>query len=86
MSIEQFQQQLAECFHRSEDPTVKEATATANQYTDMVKAGQISKEEYVELMLDLQRTAEIRKHVNNMESLEQMNVAINGLISLAKLV
>jgi hypothetical protein len=86
MSIEQLQQQLGECFHGSEDATVREAAATANQYTDMVKAGQISREEYVELMLDIQRTAEIRKHVHNMELLEKMNVAINGLISLAKLV
>jgi hypothetical protein len=86
MSVEQYQQQLTECFHGTTDPVAQQAAATANQYTDMVKAGQVSKEEYIELMADIQRTAEINKHVHNQQVLEHMNVAINGLINLAKLV
>ena len=86
MSIEQLQQQLGECFHGSEDPVVKEAAATANQYTDMVKSGQISKDEYVELMKDIARTNDINKNMANMQIMEYMNTAINGLINLAALV
>ena len=80
-----YQQQLGECFHGSQDPNVKQAAETANQYTEMLKAGQITKEEYVELMQDVARTNEVNKSMGHFEALEYMNVAINGLITLAKL-
>jgi hypothetical protein len=86
MSIEQYQQQLNECFNNSQDPNVQQAAATVNQYTEMVKQGQLSKEEYVQLIADIARTNEINKSVNNVQVLEYMNVAINGLINIASAV
>lgn len=85
MSVELHQQQLGECFHGSQDPDVQQAATQANQYTEMLKAGQISREEFVQLMEDLKSTAIINKNMDDMRVLEHLNTAINGLINLAKL-
>jgi hypothetical protein len=83
MSVEQLQQQLGECFNGSQDSNVQQAAQTANQYTELFKQGQLSKDEYTQLMSDIARTNEINKSVDNQQVLEYMNVAINGLITLA---
>jgi hypothetical protein len=85
MSVEQFQQQLGECFHGSQDPNVQQAAQVANQYTEMLKTGQISKDEFTQLMEDVKSTAIINKTMENMQVLEYLNTAITGLINLAKL-
>ena len=51
MSVEQNQQLLASI--QSNNPDVMNAAATVNQYTEMVKSGEMSREEYIELMLDM---------------------------------
>ena len=86
MSVEQHQQQLGECFHGTKDPTIQLLADQANNYTEMMKAGQINRDEYVELMEDIQRQANINNSVDHQQLLIHMNTAINGLISLAKLV
>jgi hypothetical protein len=86
MSVEQFQQQLLECFNGSPDSNVQAAAQTANQYTEMVKSGQLSREEYVQLLSDIQQTNIINKSVDNQQAMEYMNVAINGLINIASIV
>ena len=53
MSVEQNQQLLASI--QSNNPDVMNAAATVNQYTEMVKSGEMSREEYIELMLDMHR-------------------------------
>jgi len=85
MSVEQYQQQLGECFNGSQDPNVQQAAQTANQYTEMFKAGQISKDEYQQLLSDIQQTNIINKSVDNQQVMEYMNTAINGLLTLASL-
>jgi len=85
MSVELHQQQLGECYNGSQDPDLKQAAEQANQYTEMLKAGQISREEFVQLMEDLKSTAIINKNMDDMRVLEHLNTAINGLINLAKL-
>ena len=86
MSVQQHQQALAECYHNTDDPAVKSAVEQANNYTEMMKAGQISRDEYIELMEDIQRQANINNSVDHQQLLIHMNTAINGLITLAKLV
>ncbi len=86
MSVEQHQHSLFECFNNGQDPRVQEMAGRANSYTEMFKTGQISKEEYVELMEDISREINIANSVANQQLLIHMNTAINGLISLAKLV
>lgn len=86
MSVEQHQQAFKECYEGTNDPELKGMADQANGYTQMMKNGQLSKEEYIELMEDIQRRASIDSRVEHQQLLIHMNTAINGLISLAKLV
>lgn len=86
MSVENFQQQLYNCQNAAQDPLTQKIAATANELTEMFKTGQLTKEEYVQIMADLSREQVIDESVGNMELSENINVAINGLINLAKLV
>ena len=86
MSIEQYQLQLESACSRSQDLDVQTTAQQANQYTEMFKTGQISKEEYLQTLADLQRIAMIHRTMDNMETVEYLNSAITGLISLASLV
>jgi hypothetical protein len=52
----------------------------------MCKAGQITTAEYTELVLDIQRTINIQENMDDLATLEKVNTAINGLISIAKIV
>ena len=85
MSVEHYQQQLLQVYGGSQDPNVQRTAQEVNQYTEMFKAGQMTRDEYVQLVEDLKSTAIINKNMDNMEAMEYMNVAINGLIHLAKL-
>jgi hypothetical protein len=85
MSVEQYQQTLLTSFNSSQDSAVQGAAQTANHYTELFKTGQISRDEYLALMEDIARTNNINKNMDNMEIMEHMNVAINGLINLATL-
>jgi hypothetical protein len=85
MSVEQYQQTLLTSFNSSQDLAVQGAAQTANHYTELFKTGQISRDEYLALMEDIARTNNINKNMDNMEIMEHMNVAINGLINLATL-
>jgi polyhydroxyalkanoate synthesis regulator phasin len=52
----------------------------------MCKRGEISKEEYAELVEDVQRQVNIQASMAELEAMQRLNTAINGLISIAKLV
>jgi polyhydroxyalkanoate synthesis regulator phasin len=84
MSVEQCQQELLICLS-SNNPTIQNAAQTANEYTELMKQGQLSKEEYIELLQDIQRSANIDQNMAVMEAKERLNVAINGLVNLASL-
>lgn len=84
MSIELNQSILASIV--TEDSNINQAAATVNQYTEMCKRGEISREEYAELIEDIQRTINIEANVNELQAMERLNTAINGLIMIAKLV
>jgi hypothetical protein len=84
MSIEYHQSLLASI--SSQNPDVNEAATRVQQYTAMCVAGQISKEEYIELVKDIQRQINIQANMAELESMEKLNTAINGLINIASLV
>jgi hypothetical protein len=84
MSIEYNQSLLASL--SSVDSGIGQAAATVNEYTEMCKSGQLSKEEYAELLLDIQRQININESMGELESLEMLNTAINGLIAISKMV
>jgi hypothetical protein len=81
MSIEYNQSLLASI--SSQNPDVMAAAATVNQYTEMCKQGQISKEEYAELIKDVQRQINIQASMAELEAMERLNTAINGLVNIA---
>ena len=83
MSIEQYQDDLSSVDSRN--PDVTEAAAQAHQYTEMCKAGQISREEYIQLMKDIQSMLNVNQHLVEQQNLVLMNTAINGLIQIASL-
>jgi polyhydroxyalkanoate synthesis regulator phasin len=84
MTIEYNQSLLASI--SSHNPNINEAAQKVNELTELCKAGQISREEYTELVEDVQRQVNIETNMAELESMEKLNTAINGLITLAKLV
>jgi DNA polymerase III delta subunit len=84
MSIEYNQSLLASL--SSSNPDINAAAQEVNQLTELCKSGQISKEEYAELVLDVQRRVNIEANMAELEAMERLNTAINGLITIAKLV
>jgi hypothetical protein len=84
MSIELYQNDLANVDSRN--PDITDAAAQAHQYTEMCKAGQISREEYIQLMKDIQSMLNVNQHLVEQQTLVLMNNAINGLIQIASLV
>jgi polyhydroxyalkanoate synthesis regulator phasin len=84
MTIEYNQSLLASI--SSSNPDINAAAEQVQQYTEMCKSGQISKEEYVELVEDVQRTVNIQANMADLEGMERLNTAINGLITIARIV
>jgi len=84
MTIEYNQSLLASI--SSSNPDVNAAVQEVNQLTEMCKRGEISKEEYAELVLDVQRKVNIQASMAELEAMERLNTAINGLITIARLV
>jgi predicted transcriptional regulator len=84
MSIEHNQSLLASIVCNNSD--INNAAATVNQITEACKAGQISKEEYAELLKDVQRQVNIESNMSELKAMEMLNTAINGLINIASLV
>lgn len=83
MSIEQHQSSLASI--SSKNPDLMQAASNVQEYTEMFKQGQISKDEYADLIEDIQRQINIQHSMSELESMEKLNTAINGLINIAKL-
>jgi len=84
MSIEYNQSLLASITTARAD--INAAASAVQQYTEMCKTGQISKEEYAELIADIQRQINIQTSMAELEAMQTLNTAINGLINIAKMV
>jgi polyhydroxyalkanoate synthesis regulator phasin len=84
MTIEYNQSLLASI--ASNNPDLNAAVQQVNELTEMCKRGEISKEEYTELVEDVQRQVNIQASMAELEAMQRLNTAINGLISIAKLV
>jgi hypothetical protein len=83
MTIEYNQSLLASI--SSQNPDVNAAAAQVNQYTEMCKAGQLSRDEYAQLLRDIQSQINIQAAMAELDSMEKLNTAITGLITLASL-
>lgn len=84
MTIEYHQSLLASI--SSSNPDLVAAAAEVNNLTELCKRGEITQEEYSELIADIQRKVNIQANMAELEAMERLNTAINGLISIAKLV
>lgn len=84
MSIEYNQSLLASL--SNSNPDIAAAANQVNELTEMCKTGQLSREEYVELIKDVQRQVNIQSNMAELQALERLNTAINGLVNIAKLV
>jgi hypothetical protein len=85
MNFDDLQRELLVCFS-STDPAVQNAANLTNQYTEMLRAGEISCDEYVEILADIQRSIVISEQMTEMEAKQRLNLAINGLINVAGLI
>lgn len=83
MSVEQQQQLLASV--DSLNPEANSAAEEVNQLTEAVKSGQLSRAEFIELVKDIQHRINIHQNMSELETLEKINTAINGLINLASM-
>ena len=84
MTIEHHQSLLSSI--SSHNPDLVEAAKNVQEYTELFKQGQLSKEEYADLIEDIQRQINIQHNVSELESMEKLNTAINGLINIVKLI
>jgi hypothetical protein len=82
-TVQQHQEELASV--NSRNPEVTDAAAKIHEYTDLCIKGEISREEYIELIKDVQRELNINQHMVEEDNLILMNTAINGLVNLASL-
>lgn len=67
----------------SGNSTIIAAKELTEKYGNMLHEGKISSAEFTELMLDVQRSINIQQHMIALDELEKMNIAINGIITLA---
>jgi predicted component of type VI protein secretion system len=67
----------------SQNPAVNDEVDAVHQYTELVKAGQLSPADYKELLLDIQRTLDVNKQAIEQDQLNTINMCINGLIDIA---
>lgn len=67
----------------SQNPAVNSEVDAIHQYTELVKAGKLTVQDYKELLLDIQRTLNINNAAIEQEHLNTINTCINGLIIAA---
>lgn len=82
-TVQQHQEELANV--NSRNPDVTDAAGKVHEYTELCIRGEISREEYIELIKDIQRQLNINQHMVEQDNLILMNTAINGLVNLASL-
>jgi methyl-accepting chemotaxis protein len=68
---------------RSDDLIIKDAIESTHRYTESFKAGQLTSEEYQELLKDIQRKINIQQNITELDNLTKLNTAINVLIGLS---
>ena len=86
MSWSQWETEVLHILNNPDDENTRmEATATAT-YTQELQAGNISKNEYAELLQDLQRQITIVENMSQFETKQRLNTAITALVNLASVV
>ena len=69
-----------------DDDFIKGIASKASSYEKLFEDGSLSKEEYLELLKDLQSQKVIAADANKLAEKEALNQALNGLITAASLI
>ena len=82
MNLDNIQSQLAEIAN-SGDPTFAQFAHDINMIVEQAKVGQMSNAEVAEILRDAQSQLAILEDMSDLAFKEKLNVAINGLITIA---
>ena len=86
MSWTQWQDQVLHIINNPDDENTRMVAVATGAYTEELKAGNISRSEYAELLLDLQRQITITENMSQFETKQRLNTAITALVTIASAV
>jgi RNA polymerase-interacting CarD/CdnL/TRCF family regulator len=86
MSWTQWQDQVLHIINNPDDENTRMVAVATGAYTEELKAGNISRSEYADLLLDLQRQITITENMSEFETKQRLNTAITALVALASAV
>jgi RNA polymerase-interacting CarD/CdnL/TRCF family regulator len=86
MSWSQWESEVLHVLNNSDDENTRMVATATNAYTEELRAGNISRAEYAELLLDLQRQITITENMSQFETKQRLNTAITALIAIASAV
>ena len=86
MSWTQWQDQVLHIINNPDDENTRMVAVATGAYTEELKAGNISRSEYADLLLDLQRQITITENMSQFETKQRLNTAITALITIASAV
>jgi RNA polymerase-interacting CarD/CdnL/TRCF family regulator len=86
MSWQQWQDQVLHIINNPDDENTRMVAVATGAYTEELKAGNISRSEYADLLLDLQRQITITENISQFETKQRLNTAITALITIASAV
>jgi len=86
MTWQQWESEVLHIINNPDDENTRQvATATA-VYTEELRTGNISQNEYAELLQDLQRQIVITENMSQFETKQRLNTAITALVTIASAV
>ena len=86
MSWSQWETEVLHIINNSDDENTKMVATATNAYTEELRAGNISRTEYSELLQDLQRQITITENMSQFETKQRLNTAITALVTIASAV
>ena len=86
MSWQQWQDQVLHIINNPDDENTRMVAVATGAYTEELKAGNISRSEYADLLLDLQRQITITENMSQFETKQRLNTAITALVTIASAV
>jgi RNA polymerase-interacting CarD/CdnL/TRCF family regulator len=86
MTWSQWEAEVLHILNNSDDENTQMVATATNAYTEELRAGNISRTEYSELLQDLQRQITITENMNQFETKQRLNTAITALITIASAV
>jgi polyhydroxyalkanoate synthesis regulator phasin len=80
MTLNDIQTTLAEIV--TDNPDILNASAKVRDYSELFKDGKITKEEYKNLLLDIQSQIEVQKNMADLKAVNTLNEIISICISI----